>query len=171
MPELALTAVAYGTPAPQRSTQAFAIRRGSKARGTLEYTGQVTLQEMSKNVDPWRKAVATAVVNAIQLQTAHDRWAGVLTGPVEVRITFALHRGKSVRRPWPTVTPDLDKLVRSTLDGISMGGAWTDDKLATRILTEKVYAGTPGALDSPGAVIDIYCLSDVTPEARSALAA
>lgn len=171
MRRLALTAVVFGTPAPQGSKKAHAIRRGSKANGTLEYTGKVSLQEMSKKVAPWREAVRAAVESAVALQVLHDRWEGVLDEPVEVRVSLALHRGASVRRPWPCVTPDLDKLIRSTMDGISMGGAWVDDKLAVRIITEKVYAGTPGALDSPGAVIEIWTLGDITPEARAAIAA
>jgi Holliday junction resolvase RusA-like endonuclease len=171
MPELALTAVVIGTPAPQGSKKPRAIYRGSAAKGTREFTGKVAVTEMSKKLAPWREAVKAAVESAVGLLVLHDRWAGVITGPVEVRITFALHRGKSVRRPWPTVTPDQDKLIRSTLDGITMSGAWADDKLAVRFLTEKVYAGTPGALDAPGAVIEIWTLDDITPEARAAIAA
>ncbi|HEU4751611.1 MAG TPA: RusA family crossover junction endodeoxyribonuclease [Armatimonadota bacterium] len=170
-PRLALTAVVYGTPAPQGSKKAFATRRGSAAKGTLEYTGKVSVMEMSKKVAPWRTAVAEAVQAAIRSQIAHDRWEGVLSVPVEVRITFALHRPKSVsvnRRPWPCVTPDQDKLIRSTLDGITMGGAWTDDKLAVRFVTEKLYAGTHGALEAPGAVIEIWTLDGITPAALAA---
>jgi Holliday junction resolvase RusA-like endonuclease len=170
MARLALTAVVFGVPAPQGSKKAHAIYRGSKKNGTRQATGQIVVTEMSKKVAPWREAVKDAVVAAIQLQSAHDMWAGVLNGPTEVRITFSLPRPKSVRRPWPTVTPDLDKLIRSTLDGISMGGAWLDDKLAVRTMTEKLYAGTPGALSRPGAVIDLWTLDGVIPEAQATFA-
>lgn len=170
-PRLVLTAVVFGTPAPQGSKKAHAIRRGSAAKGTLEYTGRVSVTEMSKKVAPWRAAVAEAVQDAVKSQIEHDRWEGTLMGPVEVRITFALPRPKSVsvnRRPWPCVTPDLDKVVRSTLDGITTGGAWKDDALAVRVVTEKVYAGAHGALERSGAVIEIWSLDGITPAALAA---
>jgi Holliday junction resolvase RusA-like endonuclease len=173
MSRLVLSAVVYGVPAPQGSKKANPIYRGSAKNGTRAFTGQVTLTEMSKKVAPWRQAVQEAVAEAIRFQTTHDLWEGVLDGPVEVRVTFSIRRPTSVsptRRPWPSVTPDLDKLIRSTMDGISMGGAWLDDKLAVRIVTEKVYAGTPGALERPGAVIDIWTLEGTVPEASVAFA-
>ncbi|MEV0151556.1 MULTISPECIES: RusA family crossover junction endodeoxyribonuclease [unclassified Nonomuraea] len=170
MTRLALTAVVYGVPAPQGSKKANPIYRGSAKNGTRSFTGRVTLTEMSKKVAPWREAVRDAVRDAIGLQSAHALWEGVLAGPVEVRVTFALPRGKSVRRPWPITTPDLDKVVRATMDGITMGGAWADDKLAVRITTDKVYAGTPGALERPGAVIDLWALDGVVPEAHATIA-
>lgn len=168
-PRLALSAVVHGIPAPQGSKKAHAIYRGSKKNGTRVATGQIVVTEMSKKVAPWREAVRDAVAAAIRSQTAHDMWAGVLDEPVEVRITFTLPRPRSARRPWPSVTPDLDKLVRSTLDGISMGGAWVDDKLAVRIVTEKVYVGSPGALERPGAVVDLFSLQDVIPKAQATI--
>lgn len=170
MGKLALSAVVYGVPAPQGSKKAHAIYRGSAKNGTRAFTGRVTVTEMSKKVAPWREAVKAAVAEAIQLQTAHEMWAGVLDGPLEVRITFSVPRGKTVRRLWPTTMPDKDKLERSTLDGITMGGAWRDDSLVVRSFTEKVYAGTPGALERPGAVIDIWTLDGVVPEAQATFA-
>lgn len=170
MTRLALSAVVFGVPAPQGSKQPRAVYRGSKKNGTRVFTGKVTVQEMSKKVAPWREAVRDAVVAAIKVQAAHDMWAGVLDGPVEVRITFSMPRGKTVRRPWPTTRPDKDKLERSTLDGITMGGAWTDDSLVIRSVTEKLYAGTPGALPRPGAVIDLWTLEGAIPEAQATFA-
>lgn len=170
MVRLALSAVVYGVPAPQGSKKAHAIYRGSKKNGTRVATGQIVVTEMSKKVAPWREAVKAAVEAAIQLQTAHDMWAGILDGPLEVRITFSMPRGKTVRRPWPTTTPDKDKLERSTLDGITMGGAWRDDSLVVRSVTEKLYAGSPGALERPGAVIDLWTLDGAIPEAQATFA-
>jgi Holliday junction resolvase RusA-like endonuclease len=165
MTRLALTAVVYGVPAPQGSKKAHAIYRGSARNGTRQFTGKIAVTEMSKKVAPWREAVQSAVEDAIRLQASHDMWAGVLDGPLEVRITWSMPRGKTVRRPWPTTTPDKDKLERSTLDGITMGGAWRDDSLVVRSVTEKLYAGTPGALERPGAAIEIWTLEGVIPTA------
>jgi Holliday junction resolvase RusA-like endonuclease len=168
MTRLALTAVVYGVPAPQGSKQARAIYRGSAARGTREFTGKVAVTEMSKKVAPWRQEVAKAIAAAIRATDHRSAPWTPLDAPLEVRVTFTLARPKSVsaaRRPWPTVTPDKDKLERSTLDGITMGGAWRDDCLVVRSVTEKIYTGSPGALDRPGAVIEIWTLGDVTPAA------
>lgn len=159
---LRLRAVVYGTPAPQGSKRANPIYRGSAKNGTRRFTGRVTLTEMSKKVAPWREAVQEAAREAIRAQESGQAvlapWEP-LQGPVEVRVTFAMPRGKTVRRPWPCVAPDLDKLVRSTLDGLSMAGVWKDDALAVRLVVEELYAGSPGTLDSPGAVIELHTLT------------
>jgi Holliday junction resolvase RusA-like endonuclease len=157
-----LRAVAYGTPAPQGSKRANPIYRGSARNGTRRFTGRVTLTEMSKKVAPWREAVCEAAGDAIRAQESRQAALGPwepLQGPVEVRITFAMHRPKTVRRPWPCVSPDLDKLVRSTLDGLSMAGVWKDDALAVRLIVEELYVGTPGVLEAPGAVIELHDLT------------
>lgn len=168
MTRLALHAVVYGNPAPQGSKKAAPIYRGSKAKGTRQFTGRVAMREDSPHVEPWRQEVEAAIRDAVATWTAHDRWEGVLMGPVEVRITFTLRRGTTVRRPWPAVFPDLDKIVRATFDGITKGGAWKDDALAVRLATEKLYAGTPGALERPGAVVELWTLDGITPAALAA---
>ena len=81
-----------------------------------------------------------------------------LLGPVRVEIVFYLHRPPSVKmskRAFPIVPPDLDKLIRSSLDGISQGLdgkvgnglLWGDDALAIEIIATKLYADDrePGA--------------------------
>ena len=47
-------------------------------------------------------------------------------GPVAVTIKAYLSRGKSVKRKYPTVRPDLDKIERLVLDALK-GIAWVDD--------------------------------------------
>jgi Holliday junction resolvase RusA-like endonuclease len=41
------------------------------------------------------------------------------------------------------VPPDLDKLIRSTCDGITRGKLWVDDARVVRIEAEKQHAATP----------------------------
>ena len=54
--------------------------------------------------------------------------------------------------PWPTGNHgDLDKLVRATLDGLTEGGVWTDDKLVVELLARKRFAGSQPS----GAAIEI----------------
>jgi Holliday junction resolvase RusA-like endonuclease len=74
-----------------------------------------------------------------------------------VDITFRLirpkgHYGAKGLRPSapkrPAVKPDLDKLARAVLDGITAGGAIHDDAQVCHLTVEKVYADdhlVPGA--------------------------
>lgn len=123
-----------GVPAPQGSKNAY--RRG----------GRVVLVESSKKVKPWRAAVAQAATIAYLRTEPID-------GPVAVEIDFHLPRPKSLpkRVIWMVKKPDLDKLVRSTLDALS-GIAYIDDNRVTRIVADKHYAASP---EDAGATITI----------------
>lgn len=145
-----------GTPAPQGSKRARPIYRGSKKNGTREFTGKVNLTEMSPNVEAWREAVqrdAQAAVenyNRIMRMATYPDLFQALTVPVQIEIIFLIARPKSAKRPFPSVAPDLDKLVRSTLDGLTSAGVLSDDKIVCGLITEKVYAESGQV---PGAVV------------------
>lgn len=131
-----------GIPAPQGSKQAFV--RGTRA----------VLVEMSKALPRWRAAVTAAA------RAAHQ--GPPLDGPLAVWITFYLPRPKSVparRRPYPTVTPDLDKLARAVLDGITDARLWTDDARVVDLTITKRYQDPPVAC-APGAVVHITSKED-----------
>ena len=108
-----------GEPAPQGSKNGFVKN------------GRVVMVESSKKVKPWREAVAT--------QTA-QHVACTIMNPVEIALVFHLPRPKSVIRDWPSVKPDLDKLIRSTFDGLTTGGLYTDDALVIAVSASKQYA-------------------------------
>jgi Holliday junction resolvase RusA-like endonuclease len=68
-------------------------------------------------------------------------------GAVKVEAVFYLTRRPSVKRPLPIVPPDVDKLGRSLLDGITARsksgeilGVWKDDSQVVRLDISKVYA-------------------------------
>ncbi len=67
-----------------------------------------------------------------------------------VRVEFILPRPKSVKRIYPAVKPDLDKLVRAVLDGL--WPAWGDDAQVVGLLASKRYCGE-GEL--PGVWVEI----------------
>jgi crossover junction endodeoxyribonuclease RusA len=132
-----------GMPAPQ----------GSKTKNRYG-----AVYESSKAVKPWREAVRAEIQRAMQ-----DRHP--FEGPVEIRINFFLPRPKGhygtgrnagtvkARSPrWPTGVPDVDKLARAVLDGITEGGAWKDDGQVVALIATKEYAG---AGDKPGCSIQI----------------
>jgi Holliday junction resolvase RusA-like endonuclease len=97
----------------------------------------------------WRAQIAQEVRRAAEDQ-------GVLLpieGPLYLSSDFTLARPKSAprRRIWPTVKPDLDKLLRALCDGLTQCGAWTDDAQVVRVASAKAYAGgTDAALNVPG---------------------
>ena len=112
-----------GEPAPQ----------GSKTGKVIN--GRVVMWEASAKVKPWREAVT--------IQTArYLSWEGLnpITEPVEIALVFHLPKPKSVKREFPSVKPDLDKLVRSTFDGLKTGGLYEDDALVIALSASKIYA-------------------------------
>ena len=108
-------------PAPQGSKRA--VRRGDKT----------VLVEMSKKLPVWRDAVQQA---AYLTGHHHDI-------PVRVELRFYMPRPQKPKWWVPAVTPDLDKLVRSTLDGLVKGGLLKDDALVVSVVASKVYAEAP----------------------------
>ena len=108
-----------GEPAPQGSKTGF-IKNG-----------RVVMIESSKKVKPWREAVAAQTKDKVQV---------AFQEPVEIALVFHLPKPKTVTRKWPAVKPDLDKLIRSTFDGLTTGGLYTDDALVIAVSASKQYA-------------------------------
>lgn len=107
-----------GIPAPQGSKKAF------------NQGGRCILVESSKNVKPWREAVT---------KTAKENIPQPLKGEIHLTVEFALPRTKAMgNKPAPPMIqrPDLDKLLRSTFDGLS-GAAYEDDSQVTRVTASK----------------------------------
>ncbi|MFM8155421.1 MAG: RusA family crossover junction endodeoxyribonuclease [Actinomycetes bacterium] len=103
-----------GLPAPQ---------------GSKRHVGGGRMVESSRKVGPWREAIVS--------QALRDGVAGrLLDGPLSFSAVFRMprpnsHFGARGLKPsapaHPTGTPDVDKLARSTLDGLSQAGVWVDD--------------------------------------------
>lgn len=138
-----------GVPAPKGSARAIKVGKGDKARAVLVASSSGVNERAQKS---WSNAVAWAAKAARQ-------GAAPMVGPVGVRIAFYLPRPKSVRRPWPTVAPDLDKILRATFDALT-GIAWVDD--AQVVTVEPLAPGAAMKLYAdgvkPGALIDVYQL-------------
>lgn len=143
----------YGTPAPQGSKRAFAVR----GKGGVP-TGKVAVIESSHDrVKSWRQAVIDVV--CAQIVTAVP-----LDMPVAVKMLFFLPRPKSHYRTGknadqlrpgaprrPAKMPDLSKLVRATEDALTDAGMWRDDAQVIEISAMKYWADSR----PPGAVIVI----------------
>jgi Holliday junction resolvase RusA-like endonuclease len=86
----------------------------------------------------WREDVKAAAVDAMNGRIPFE-------GPVELLVTFVLVKPKSVKRVWPFVRPDLDKLLRSTGDALTSAGVYGDDSQLVKITAQKLYGIHPGA--------------------------
>lgn len=148
-----LTVVAHGIPGPQ---------------GSKRHVGHGVLVESSAKVAPWRDAVrAAAVEEQSRRFVAGDPWLVERLDPIEVSAVFTLARPASHYRTGrragelrpgaprdPVGRPDLDKLVRSTLDALTDAGALVDDSRVVDLLVVKCYPGGHlDSLDAPGVVI------------------
>lgn len=131
-----------GEPVPQGSTKAFYIKK-------LE---RVVTTHTNANTEAWRNRIATEAqhVNELRPQSyfSDDRRLGY-----EVTMEFVFTRPKSTPKRWKqnTKRPDLDKLVRAVLDGIT-NVLIPDDSQVVRITAGKCY----GECDrSPGLHISV----------------
>jgi Holliday junction resolvase RusA-like endonuclease len=117
----------HGTPAPQGSKRGFVI--GGRA---------IITDANPAPLKTWRDDVKHAALDAMN-------GAQPLAGPLELLVTFVLVKPKSVKRGWPHVRPDLDKLLRSAGDALTSAGVYGDDSQIVRITAQKVYGLRPGA--------------------------
>lgn len=92
----------------------------------------------------WRNAVAFAALDLVS-----EGW-DLLDEPIELSIIFYLLRPKTATREYPSVMPDLDKLIRAVGDSLS-GVVYVDDSRIVRISATKVYADHRG----PGCLIRV----------------
>jgi Holliday junction resolvase RusA-like endonuclease len=111
----------FGQPQPQGSSRAFVNKK----------TGRAIVTSSNPNLKDWRDLIA---------REARDQMNGLppLDGAVTVNATFFLPRPKSVKRSDPTVKPDLDKLLRAVLDGLT-NIVYRDDAQVVNANAQKLY--------------------------------
>jgi hypothetical protein len=111
-----------GEPAPKGSRTV-----GRRKNGTI-YTRPANPKEKG-----WQAAVKAACADLKPLD-----------GPYDVEVKFRFQSPQKPKYKYPSRT-DIDKLCRSTLDGIVAGGIITDDRHITRLTAQKEY-GTEGCV-------------------------
>jgi Holliday junction resolvase RusA-like endonuclease len=120
-------------PRPQGSKKYVGSRR------TAAGNNIPLIIEASPGLPVWRKAVSDAVVQGMQDSGDLSKFEGAL----KVEAVFYVTRKPTVKREFPTVPPDVDKLARSLLD--SLKPVWGDDSQVVRLEVSKKYAtGQPG---------------------------
>jgi Holliday junction resolvase RusA-like endonuclease len=115
-------------PRPQGSKKYVGTRR------TAAGNNIPLIIEASPGLPVWRKAVADAVAQAMIDSGDLSKFEGA----VKVEAVFYLQRKPTVKREYPTVPPDVDKLSRALLD--SLKPVWGDDSQVVRLEVSKKYA-------------------------------
>jgi Holliday junction resolvase RusA-like endonuclease len=110
--------------------------------------GRIVQVNSSKH-KAWRKAIVQEAI-----ATLPDDWQPI-DEPCELIVNFYLPKPKTVDRQLPSVSPDLDKLVRAVGDSLTDSGVVTDDSRIVRISARKLYA--EGI--EPGASIQVKTLN------------
>jgi Holliday junction resolvase RusA-like endonuclease len=82
----------------------------------------------------WRSTIAWSAKQAGAIPVAD---------PIQMTLVFIMPRPKTVKREFPSVAPDLDKLIRAALDALT-GVAYLDDGQVVEIHAHKVYGSSPG---------------------------
>ncbi len=121
-----------GKASPQGSKKSFIIN------------GQAILVDASGGNKAWRKLVTETI-------KAHEDYIR-LPGPVNVSLTFYMEKAKSNKKPFMTQAPDVDKLARSVLDGITDSEIIEDDSRVIYLTAQKKWAEET----RPGVLITIW---------------
>jgi Holliday junction resolvase RusA-like endonuclease len=158
--------VARGVPSPQGSKKF--IPRKNKATGAI--TGGNLVDANPEKLATWRETVRSECQRLIET----DPSVFPLEGPLVMSVVFTLPRPKSLPKKYtiPEKKPDLDKLLRATLDSLKDGGIYKDDAQVHRLKelakvfpdpdarphTSGIWAGMPwrpynDIISTPGVVI------------------
>ena len=92
------------------------------------------VQVNSKKHKAWRNAITQTA-----LATLPADWEPI-DEPCELIVNFYMPKPASVKRSLPTVSPDLDKLIRAVGDSLTDSGVVVDDSRIVRISARKLYA-------------------------------
>lgn len=123
-----------GTPAPQGSMRAIISKS----------TGKAFVKSDNPNTHAFRQEAGWAALRA-RAAAGFSEIPFPRDTPISVTFRFYFARRKSVKRHFPAVKPDWDKLSRSACDALT-GILWTDDQQVVRAQVSKDYHETPHTL-------------------------
>jgi crossover junction endodeoxyribonuclease RusA len=130
----AITLIIHERPAPQPRVRAY--RRG-------DHAGVYTPDSAAA----WKSQVTLAAIPHRGLFT---------TGPLQLDVEFYLPRPQAHKHDdYVAVKPDLDNLLKSTMDALSNAGVWHDDAQVAAVVMSKRYER---ANQTVGAVIKLGAL-------------
>lgn len=109
-------------------------------QGSMKVINGRVIHNKGSELAAWRSAIAL---------TARQHGARPTTDPMEIHIKFCMPKPRTVKRLYPSVAPDLDKLIRAVLDGLT-AIAYVDDGQVVSIVAQKGYSDRIGAHISLG---------------------
>lgn len=114
---------------------AFFVRGRPVPQGSLKFIHGKPIHARASDLAVWRADIA---------RNAQLSGFSAVSGAVQVSADFIFKRPKSTpNRAFPYVKPDLDKLIRAVLDGLT-GVAYEDDCQVIIIQTTKRYGDQEG---------------------------
>ena len=117
------------------STQFF-VKGRPVPQGSLKFINGHAIHMRAQDLALWRADISNTA-QFVGVEKALES--------VEVHLTFTLKKPKSVNRKEPHIRPDIDKLIRAVLDGLT-GVAYDDDGQVVKITAVKEYGETEGVL-------------------------
>lgn len=131
-------------------TLTFFVPGAPAPKGSRRYIGNGRTIESSKLLGPWQDKVTWFAAQAMKRHRATP-----FTGPVAVDLKFVMPRPKSApkTKALPAIKrPDVDKICRGVLDGLTKGVVYIDDSQVVDLRATKRLA-LPG--EAPGCEITI----------------
>lgn len=103
-------------------------------QGSLKFINGHAIHVRAQDLALWRADIAR-VAKLSHVEKAEEG--------VEISLTFVTNKPKSVKRSEPYIRPDLDKLIRAVLDGLT-GVAYEDDGQVVKVIAQKQYGDNEG---------------------------
>lgn len=114
---------------------AFFVRGRPVPQGSMKFVRPgVMIHSRSQDLALWRADIA---------RNAELFGFKPIASAVKVELDFVMSKPKSAKRAFPSVKPDLDKLIRAVLDGLT-GVAFEDDSQVILIQSSKTYGENQG---------------------------
>ena len=112
----------------------FFVKGRPVPQGSLKFIHGRPIHERAADLAVWRADIA---------RNAELSGYRPVDGAVKVTCEFIYMKPKTSPRSMPWVKPDLDKLIRAVLDGLT-GVAYADDCQVTLIQASKTYGSAEG---------------------------
>lgn len=111
------------------------LTKGSWRPVKSKTTGKIFMKSDNKEAPFWQQTIKILVKN---------KMAGIIwDGPVSLILEYYFLKPKSVKRTYPTVKPDIDKLERLVLDALT-GVVYRDDAQVIKVHHKKLYGEREG---------------------------
>lgn len=103
-------------------------------QGSLKFINGHAIHVRAQDLALWRADIANMARSVITEKAQKG---------VEIHLTFVLKKPKTVTRNEPYIRPDIDKLSRAVLDGLT-GVAYEDDEQVVKLTAIKEYGDNEG---------------------------